>query len=1004
MKLSVRNIFTLLLIFIAGSIYSQGLSGLTLEFNAACVSQSHNTFTAKFKWTPPMPNGSNQYILELSDETGNFSNPKILGTYTDRNNQLEPKVTFQFPKEVHGNAYKIRVRSTYPAHSVESTSFSAYFLEINTPLVLNGGHSDETLCPGHSKTISVDKQRAKAYRWYKDNQLIANEKGHSLVVSQAGTYYAEVDYGDYCSNSASTRSNNVVFTAAGTSGLTISGTPADAIICKGNSYTMTASVQNATATYKWFRNGTQISSGVGMYSFTTANTTSAAGIYHVEMFSGQGCSELSNKIEVRFKDSFLANISSEEGNVILPGKTKNLSVTTTAPSPTYQWYKNDVEIVGANGASYTANQAGKYHAKVTQSGDCANSVNTQVITLVNPDKYTVTIDYKTPYTDCTYDKIALVVKSIVASKESDKFNIPVSDYNLFTYQWLKDETVFPSSSTSEVLVSSIANNGRYSLQLGLSGASGVSFPRSNELTVQLADGDYVKLNNGDQALQFCSEKHLLKASVEDANATYTWFKDGVSIKEEKGGYQLEISETGLYHVQITTSGDCKASSNFVYAEKKEVFANWINQNTQKQAFLNYKTYHLGISHNMTNPTIQWYRNNMPITGENQPNYTVNQPGSYHVELTEVGGCGATIRTTPKQFVAPIGFNAVIGYRESQNACGGTEVTMELQKLEAILSKTTDTQETVLIPANEYEKFDLQWVKNDVPEAGQKAPQITIHKPATGVVSDNYSLNVGYGTIIVNSNQLSVSFITIPDVTISSGGSHVLCDGSDLILKSSLTSSTYNYQWYRNNELINGATSFELKVTEPGGYHVKVSSGGCSKISETANVTNFSTDVVTVDVDVTKTVNITGTDGVKVTASGADTYLWVAPDGTVVSNEAVVILKETGKYILTATVGGCKTTIILNAQAIIINDIPNVVTPNGDGSNDTWAIPSTYSNRDNVKVTIYSPEGKVELSTTNYKNDWPKNYTKDLNKRALVYLYVIEIDGKVEKQGTISVLK
>ncbi|MFJ1437783.1 gliding motility-associated C-terminal domain-containing protein [Capnocytophaga canimorsus] len=1004
MKLSVRNIFTLLLIFIAGSIYSQGLSGLTLEFNAACVSQSHNTFTAKFKWTPPMPNGSNQYILELSDETGNFSNPKILGTYTDRNNLLEPKVTFQFPKEVHGNAYKIRVRSTYPAHSVESTSFSAYFLEINTPLVLNGGHSDETLCPGHSKTISVDKQRAKAYRWYKDNQLIANEKGHSLVVSQAGTYYAEVDYGDYCSNSASTRSNNVVFSAAGTSGLTISGTPADAIICKGNSYTMTASVQNATATYKWFRNGTQISSGVGMYSFTTANTTSAAGIYHVEMFSGQGCSELSNKIEVRFKDSFLANISSEEGNVILPGKTKNLSVTTTAPSPTYQWYKNDVEIVGANGASYTANQAGKYHAKVTQSGDCANSVNTQVITLVNPDKYTVTIDYKTPYTDCTYDKIALVVKSIVASKGSDKFNIPASDYNLFTYRWLKDETVFPSSSTSEVLVSSIANNGRYSLQLGLSGASGVSFPRSNELTVQLADGDYVKLNNGDQALQFCSEKHLLKASVEDANATYTWFKDGVSIKEEKGGYQLEISQTGLYHVQITTSGDCKASSNFVYAEKKEVFANWINQNTQKQAFLNYKTYPLGISHNMTNPTIQWYRNNMPITGENQPNYTVNQPGSYHVELTEVGGCGATIRTTPKQFVAPIGFNAVIGYRESQNACGGTEVTMELQKLEAILSKTADTQETVLIPANEYEKFDLQWVKNDVPEAGQKAPQITIHKPATGVVSDNYSLNVGYGTIIVNSNQLSVSFITIPDVTISSGGSHVLCDGSDLILKSSLTSSAYNYQWYRNNELINGATSFELKVTEPGGYHVKVSSGGCSKISETANVTNFSTDVVTVDVDVTKTVNITGTDGVKVTASGADTYLWVAPDGTVVSNEAVVILKETGKYILTATVGGCKTTIILNAQAIIINDIPNVVTPNGDGSNDTWAIPSTYSNRDNVKVTIYSPEGKVELSTTNYKNDWPKNYTKDLNKRALVYLYVIEIDGKVEKQGTISVLK
>ena len=89
----------------------------------------------------------------------------------------------------------------------------------------------------------------------------------------------------------------------------------------------------------------------------------------------------------------------------------------------------------------------------------------------------------------------------------------------------------------------------------------------------------------------------------------------------------------------------------------------------------------------------------------------------------------------------------------------------------------------------------------------------------------------------------------------------------------------------------------------------------------------------------------------------------------------------------------------------IEKIPNVVLPNGDKEhNKKWEIPDIYC-QPNVRVTIYSQEGKEVLSTTNYQNNWPDSTTyKELGKRSLVFIYVIE-GGNVEKQkGVITLLK
>src|SRR5690606_20310386 len=87
----------------------------------------------------------------------------------------------------------------------------------------------------------------------------------------------------------------------------------------------------------------------------------------------------------------------------------------------------------------------------------------------------------------------------------------------------------------------------------------------------------------------------------------------------------------------------------------------------------------------------------------------------------------------------------------------------------------------------------------------------------------------------------------------------------------------------------------------------------------------------------------------------------------------------------------------------VAEIPNFISPNGDGVNDTWVIPQQYVNGSNAQITILSAQGKVELQTDNYQNNWPENQIefKSVNP---VYYYIIKPSNGSEKRGSITVVK
>ncbi len=87
----------------------------------------------------------------------------------------------------------------------------------------------------------------------------------------------------------------------------------------------------------------------------------------------------------------------------------------------------------------------------------------------------------------------------------------------------------------------------------------------------------------------------------------------------------------------------------------------------------------------------------------------------------------------------------------------------------------------------------------------------------------------------------------------------------------------------------------------------------------------------------------------------------------------------------------------------VEKIPNVISPNGDGINDTWIIPTKYVTGTNTEVLIMSNYGKVALQTNNYLNNWPEN---DLNLSSInqVYYYVIKTTDNETRKGSITVIK
>jgi len=204
-------------------------------------------------------------------------------------------------------------------------------------------------------------------------------------------------------------------------------------------------------------------------------------------------------------------------------------------------------------------------------------------------------------------------------------------------------------------------------------------------------------------------------------------------------------------------------------------------------------------------------------------------------------------------------------------------------------------------------------------------------------------------------------------TITPQGNTTFCQGGSVILNANFESN-HNYQWYNNDQLINGATKNTFFANTEGKYTVKIYNGTCEAKSDPVNITVNPLPNATI----TPTGNpasICEGNSLVLKASGGTSYKWNSGETT---NE-ITVTTGGAHYAEVTNELGCKKVVWVDVR---INTNPKV-------------------SIDNLKSIIFKNEGKIQLFATpkggafsgeGIENDYFNPSKSSLGKKYLSYKY------------------
>src|SRR5690606_3879124 len=202
-------------------------------------------------------------------------------------------------------------------------------------------------------------------------------------------------YGKICSGSANTLSNSITIVAGESLGIAIQGEN-NLELCPGTEHVLRANLTATGHYYTWYKDG-QVVTGPTLDASTYTVATDNAGFegeYAVEISGSGVCKERSAPVYINPMGSFDVNLETAENIVLLPSQKKTLTVSTTAESPTYQWYKDGTALSGATQASLEVSVIGNYYVKVDQTGGPCDTapLASATTTVVAPESFELKID------------------------------------------------------------------------------------------------------------------------------------------------------------------------------------------------------------------------------------------------------------------------------------------------------------------------------------------------------------------------------------------------------------------------------------------------------------------------------------------------------------------------------------------------------------------------------------------------------------------------------------
>ena len=537
-------------------------------WNRACASASFNDYWVNFTWSPPLVNSGNEFILELSDASGNFSSPVELARDGSKNTVFDFFFQFSIPTDTRGENYKFRVRSTSPANlSPASDPFPMYYISINSGLTIRPqgqadfGDGTAQVCDGSSITLEVynlSNASTYQYNWYRSGTPLA-EKSNKITVTQAGMYNVEIDYGA-CSGSGNTLSNLIDITTGTSLGIGIDP-PVKTDLCSGDTVDLEANIGGAGLNYIWYKDGAAITlPTIDDDTYTVdASSPGFEGDYQVEIFGTGICLERSPALTITSAGGFTVTRANPANMVILPSQNITLSVSTTAATPMYQWYKNSAAVAGATNSTLVlsnVSDAGTYYAEVSDNaGTCPSVVASTITTVIAPASFEIIVDYATPYVACESTSIVLEIIQINAvDSGGGKTDVTSGLLPFFAYQWKKDGVAVAGATSNTISLTGVSENGAYTLDAVLDSYNVTTAARN----VQLLVNETLVINSTSLISCGASEPVTISTGTDLTAETYQWLRDGAD--QGLSGNVVEVTQPGIYQLVLQRNG-CPLKSN-----------------------------------------------------------------------------------------------------------------------------------------------------------------------------------------------------------------------------------------------------------------------------------------------------------------------------------------------------------------------------------------------------------------------------------------------------------
>ncbi len=283
--------------------------------------------------------------------------------------------------------------------------------------------------------------------------------------------------------------------------------------------------------------------------------------------------------------------------------------------------------------------------------------------------------------------------------------------------------------------------------------------------------------------------------------------------------------------------------------------------------------------------------------------------------------------------------------------------------------TICADESLVLDVTLSEAIDYLW------QDGNTSPVINVTQSGLYAVS----VTIGCGII---TDEISIIFEEIIDVSLFSEDT-LICDGEPLVLDVSFPNAL-SYEWQ------NGQTSPMVTVSQAGTYSVDIQFK-CGALNDEIEV-NYIDYVLVADLGPDSTFCFGESVTLNANAPLAESFLW--SDNSTVSS---FVVNETGSYTVTVS-DGCqesRDSVFLEVISCCNIFVPNVFTPNFDGTNDKLKIFSDCE-FPNFNLKIFNRWGALVYETYDQEKGWDGLFNGEKANQGS-YIWLIEYNDGVEDQ-------